>query len=153
MVDAPRKALPVSTPFDLPFSAKVFSVGDVFDSQAFAVTIPDNIYIEVITFSIDFDTAAGVRGTDAGSVRFSRGGLIFLSVPAFKLTNNLVGRMSWGQFGAAAVTATGFQAWLQLLPQKLHLYPDDMLSFNFPSFVAGDVFGALVFHGHTWEVY
>lgn len=153
MVDAPRRALPVSTPFDLPFTAKVFSVGDVFDSATFTVAIPDNLYIEVITFSFDFDTAAGVRGTDPGSVVFSRGGLSFLAVAAFQLVNNDVGRLSWGQFGASRTGATASSAWLQMLPQKLHLYPDDLLTFNFPSLVAGDIFGPLVFHGHTWEVY
>lgn len=153
MVDRPLQALPVSTPFHLPFSAKVFSVGNIFNSMLFTVQIPDNLYIELIAFSIDFDSAAGIRSLDEGAVSFSRGGLVFIAVPAFRILNNQVGRMSWGQFGESWTASTATDAWHQQLPAKLHLYPDDLLSFNFPSFTAGDVFGPLVFHGHTWEVY
>ncbi len=153
MTDAPLRALPVSTPFDLPFTAKVFSVGDTFNSMSFTVKIPDNFYIELISFSVDFDTAAGIRSQNEGAVSFTRAGQTFVAIPAFRLLNNIVGRLSWGQFGSSWTAASSRDAWLQMLPAKLHLYPDDLLTFNFPSWVAGDIFGPLVFHGHTWEVY
>lgn len=153
MVHEVVNALPVSTPFDLPFSAKVFAVGDVFDSKLFTVQIPDNIFVELISFSVDYDTAAGIRSTSEGSVTFSRGGMIFLTVPAFKLTNNQVGSLTWAQFGHVHTTTTNIGARQQNLPAGVHLYPDDLLSFDFTSLAAGDLFGPLVFHGHTWEVY
>lgn len=153
MVNETRRALPVSTPFDLPFSAKVFSLGTGFTSRTFSVSIPDNLYVDLICFSTLFDTAAGVRSTDEGSVNFYRGGLRFLSVPAVKLANNQVGSITWAQFGYVYQSITSVLNRQQNLPAHLHLYPADLIIFDLPSFTAGDIFSPMIFHGHTWEVY
>jgi hypothetical protein len=40
-----------------------------------------------------------------------------------------------------------------MLPKPIYLYPDDLLSFSIPSWVAGDIVGPVIIHGRFWEIH
>lgn len=148
-----RLALPVTTPFHLPFSVQSFTMGTTWNQQVFSVYVPSNIFMQLTSIKIICGCGPGIRPTTGGKLDFLRGDKSFLHVAGPALKTNTTLYFCWCDINTIPGRDTYSKAYAYQIPSNIYLYPEDQIYFDFPSFLPGDVFGPVTIHGKTWEVH